>query len=130
MFCCCTCTQAQRDALKQQQHLLQLLQNGQQLPHIQPPSAPATQQAPINWHSLAKDASAHSAVGVLPCNITAAAAAATAGVGEAVKFSQALTAAEADRRAALQQAAAAQGESQKLREQLQQQEQELHHLRR
>jgi hypothetical protein len=123
------CVQAQRDALKQQQELLQQLQHyqhGRQPPTNQPAAA-AVQQASLGRHSFAGGVSAYGAVGaVAPTTSTAAAT----GVGDAVKFSRALTAAEADRRAALKQAAAAQGETWQLRQQLEQQEQELHHLRR
>jgi hypothetical protein len=114
--------QAQRDALKQQQELLQQLQHfqhGRQPPTNQPAAA-------LSWHNLAGDTSAHGAAGAV-APVTPAAA---TGVGDAVKFSKALTAAESDRRAALKQAAAAQGETRQLRQQLEQQEQELHHLRR
>lgn len=48
----------------------------------------------------------------------------------AVKLSQAITAAEADRRAAVQEAVAAQQEVQQLKGELAQQEQELLHMRR
>lgn len=119
--------QAQRDALQQQQDLLQQLehlQNGRQPPPNQAAAA-GTQQAALSWRGPAANASSYGAVGA-----AASATSAAAGVGDAVKFSQALTAAEADRRAALKQAAAAHGESQQLRQQLHQQEQELHHLRR
>jgi hypothetical protein len=117
--------QAQRDALKQQQDLLQQLhfQHGQQPPVNHTTAAAAAQQAALSWRSPAEDAASYAAIRA------ASATSAAAGVGDAVKFSQALTAAEADRRAALKQAAAAQGESQQLRQQLEQQEQELHHLR-
>lgn len=120
--------QAQRDALQQQQDLLQQLQhlqNGRQPPPNQAAAA-GTQQAALSWRGPAANASSYGAVGAA----ASATSAAAAGVGDAVKFSQALTAAEADRRAALKQAAAAHGESQQLRQQLHQQEQELHHLRR
>jgi hypothetical protein len=107
---------------------LQHYQHGRQPPTNQPAATAAMQQASLSRHSFAGDVSAYGAVGAV-APITSTAAAAT-GVGDAVKFSRALTAAEADRRAALKQAAAAQGETRQLRQQLDQQDQELHHLRR